>query len=86
MVGKPLFRNLKQYVANLFRKWGENIDFILNQDSSCLKLDWLLIWIGSLCFFHAHVTLYEGLSVRPSVSRSVGPSPVFFYRGIQAKK
>ena len=42
-----------------------------------------------IVFSHAHVTLYEGLSVRPSVGRSVGPSfrnAFFFNRGIQAKK
>ena len=42
-----------------------------------------------LIFSHAHVTLYEGMSVRRSVSMSVGwsvrRSPVFFNRGIQAK-
>ena len=42
---------------------------------------------GNLFFSHGHVTLYEGLSVRPSVGRSVGPSVSrFFNRGIQAKK
>ena len=64
----------------------KNIDFrILSQDSKAI-IEIVRIEEENQVFSHAHVTLYEGPSVRRSVGPSVGPSRVFFNRGIQAKK